>query len=175
MKKILILFILIMNIIGEIEAHSIEEIRKHYKLAVNDASVANKLADKLKKVNQPDALTLAYQASVEALKAKHAWSPYTKLQQMNAYEKLMNEAIKMKPDDLEIRFLRYSIQLNTPLFLGYSNNLTEDKQAIVNLFLKKKFNTKDKKLIKEVFDFMLNANTLSTQERLKMEEVLKSI
>ena len=175
MKKILILFILFMNIISGTEAHSIEDIRKHYKLAVNDSRVADKLSNKLKNIQEEDALLLAYKASVEALKAKHAWSPYAKLQYMNVFEKLMNQAVQRKPDDLEIRFLRYSIQYNTPAFLGYSGNMNEDKDMIVKLFLKKKFNTRDKKLIQEVYDFMSASNSLSVVEKQKMEQILKSI
>ncbi len=175
MKKILILFIVCMNMISVTEAHSIEDIRKHYKLAIYDAAVANKLSKKLKNIQDEDALLLAYKASVEALKAKHAWSPYTKLQQMKAFEKLMNEAVQRKSEDLEIRFLRYSIQSNTPVFLGFSVNMNEDKQKIVELFLKKKFNTHDKDLIQEVYDFMMSTNALTLKEQQKMEQILKSI
>jgi hypothetical protein len=155
--------------------HSIDEIRKKYQLAVYDSKVANSLADKLSKIEKPDALTLAYKASTDALKAKHAWSPYAKLDYMNSFDKFINEAISMNSDDIEIRFLRYSVQLNTPKYLGLSKNLTEDKSMIVNLFLQKKFKNKDKVLITEIFQFMLKSKVLSDIEREKMLSVLKSI
>ncbi|MBK7669739.1 MAG: hypothetical protein IPJ32_21880 [Sphingobacteriaceae bacterium] len=35
-------------------------------------------------------------------------------------------------EEAEIRFLRYSIQLNTPKFIGYSKNIDEDRLVLVN-------------------------------------------
>lgn len=155
--------------------HSIEDIRKKYQLAVYDSKVTNALSDKLSKIENPDALTLAYKGCTEALKAKHAWNPYNKLDYMNSFDKIINEAISKSPDDIEIRFLRYSVQLNTPKYLGLSKNLAEDKSMIVNLFLQKKFKNKDKVLVTEIFQFMLKSKVLSDSEREKMLTVLKSI
>lgn len=155
--------------------HSIDDIRKKYQLAVYDSKVANALSDKLNKIEKPDALTLAYKGSTEALKAKHAWNPYTKLEYMNSFDKIINEAVRMSSDDIEIRFLRYSVQLNTPKYLGLSKNMAEDKSMIVNLFLQKKFKNKDKVMLTEIYQFMLKSKVLSDTERVKILDVLKSI
>lgn len=155
--------------------HSIDDIRKKYQLAVYDSKVADALSEKLKKIEKPDALTLAYKGSTEALKAKHAWNPYTKLDYMNSFDKIINEAVRMNSDDVEIRFLRYSVQLNTPKYLGLSKNLAEDKSMIVNLFLQKRIKNKDKVMLTEIYQFMLKSKVLSDTERTQMLDVLKSI
>lgn len=157
------------------QAHTIEEIRKNYQLAVYDANKTEKLSIELNKIANPDALTLAYIASVEALKAKHAWNPYTKLQCLTTYERLMSTAIKKMPENMEIRFLRYTIQYNTPSFLGFSKNLNEDKAIIVDAFLKKKFITLNKILISDVYHFLVETKSISNEEKLQMQKVLKSL
>lgn len=170
------LFILILTVItSSTQAHSIDEIRKNYQLAVYSSSITDKLSLDLKKITKPDALTLAYIASLEALKAKHSWNPYVKLQYMSAYEKLMNDAIKKMPENMEIRFLRYAIQYNTPSFLGFSKNLNEDKTIIVDAFLKRKFVSLNKVLISDVYHFMVETKSITNEEKLKMEKVLKNL
>lgn len=173
--RFFILLALIMSITNSANSHSIEEIRKTYQLAVESPSVTEKLSSDLKKIKKPDPLTLAYIASVEALKAKHSWNPYSKLSYMTNFDKLMGDAIKQNPDNMEIRFLRYTIQYYTPSFLGYSKNLEEDKRLIVDSFLKKKFVSNNKKLIKEVYDFMLHTNSLTPAEKLKMEKIIQQL
>lgn len=176
MKLFVLIAVLLMNTLPAISSvSSIEDIRKKYQLAVYDSKVANALSDKLSKIDNPDALTLAYKGCTEALKAKHAWNPYNKLDYMNSFDKIITEAVLKSSDDIEIRFLRFSVQLNTPKYLGLSKNLAEDKAMIVNLFLQKKFKNKDKVLITEIYQFMLKSKVLSNNERENMLAVLKSI
>ena len=176
MKFFVLVAVLIMNtLLANSSVNSIDDIRKKYQLAVYDSKVANALSDKLSKIDNPDALTLAYKGCTEALKAKHAWNPYNKLDYMNSFDKIITEAVLKSSDDIEIRFLRYSVQLNTPKYLGLSKNLAEDKSMIINLFLQKKFKNKDKVLVTEIYQFMLKSNVLSNNERDKMLVVLKSI
>lgn len=176
MKFFVLVAVLVMNTLLAISSvNSIDDIRKKYQLAVYDSKVANALSDKLSKIDNPDALTLAYKACTEALKAKHAWNPYNKLDYMNSFDKIITEAVLKSSDDIEIRFLRYSVQLNVPKYLGLSKNLVEDKSMIVSLFLQKKFKNKDKVLITEIYQFMLKSKVLSNAEREQMLAVLKSI
>ncbi len=176
MKFFVLVAVLIMNtLLANSSVNSIDDIRKKYQLAVYDSKIANALSDKLSKIDNPDALTLAYKGCTEALKAKHAWNPYNKLDYMNSFDKIITEAVLKSSDDIEIRFLRYSVQLNTPKYLGLSKNLAEDKSMIINLFLQKKFKNKDKVLVTEIYQFMLKSNVLSNNERDSMLAVLKSI
>lgn len=176
MKLIILITIFFMNTFATFSSdYSIEDIRKKYQLAVYDSKVANVLSDRLGKIEKPDALTLAYKGSTFALKAKHAWNPYTKLEYMNSFDEIINQAVRQNSEDIEIRFLRYSVQLNTPKYLGLSKNLSEDKSKIVNLMLQKKFKDKDKKLISEIYQFMLKSNVLTASEREQLLAVLKTI
>jgi hypothetical protein len=156
-------------------AHSIEEVRKKFQLAIESSTLTNTLSSELNKVSNPDPVLLAYIASLEALKAKHSWSPISKLQYMEAHKKVMNDAVRKSPNNLEIRYLRFNIQYSVPSYLGYSSNLEEDKKFIIQAFLNKKFDTTNKKLIQEVYNLMVQTKSVSAEEKLKMEKVLRSL
>lgn len=176
MKRVcLLVMIFMLAIMNGYATHSIDEIRKSYIKAVDNPSIAERLSTELKKIAKPDALTLAYIGSLEALKAKHTWNPYQKLSYMEEFNRIINEAIKRMPDNLEIRFLRYTIQYHTPSFLGYSKNLEEDKRVIIDNFVKKKFMTSNKSLITDVYQFMVETKSLSAEEKIKMEKVVRSL
>lgn len=175
MKLIRVFLMLFIMNIGITYAHTIDEIRKTFQLAINNSNITEKLSSDLKKISKPDALTQAYIASLEALKAKHAWNPFTKHQYMKSFGDMMNNAVNRMPENMEIRYLRYNIQYNVPSYLGYSSNLEEDRKFIVNSFLKKNFSTTNKKLITEVYTFMVSSNSVSPEEKIKMEKVLRSL
>ncbi|HET8829231.1 MAG TPA: hypothetical protein VFM79_07800, partial [Pelobium sp.] len=66
----------------------------------------------------------------------------------------------------EVRFLRFSLQYYVPAFLGYSGNLTTDKNKIVALV--KNTTAADLKMDKEVFKnivkFMIESKKCNAQE-----------
>lgn len=173
MRTVLVLILMLNSLISE--ATSIDEIRKSYRTAIESSTATEKLSSDLNKIKKPDPIILAYKASVEALKAKHAWSPFTKLQYMESHKKLMDHAVQLMPENMEIRYLRYNIQYNVPSYLGFSNNLNEDKKFIIDAFIHKKFNTANKVLINDVYTFMVKTKSVNADEKLKMEKVLKSL
>lgn len=49
---------------------------------------------------------------------------------------LLEEEITKSPNNAEYRFLRLTIQENSPQFLGYNKNMTEDKKSVVKEYKK---------------------------------------
>jgi len=76
-------------------------------------------------------LRLAYQAAGEALKARETWLPWEKLAHFQKAMHLFEDALLQNPNQIEVRFLRYTIQSNTPSILGMGVNMLEDKQLIL--------------------------------------------
>lgn len=74
--------------------------------------------------------------------AKHGGNPISKYSHFNKGKRLLSDAIKKEPKNLEIRFMRYICQEKTPDFLGYKDDLQEDKKFILNEYK----NTKDENL-----------------------------
>ncbi len=50
----------------------------------------------------------------------------------------LESAVSKAPENLEIRFLRYTCQVEMPHFLGYNKNITEDKKFILEHYKESK-------------------------------------
>jgi hypothetical protein len=78
-----------------------------------------------------DAVMQAYYGSALALKAKFSYNPYNKVVHVKSGSAQLNAAVVKFPQHTEIRFLRYSVEYNTPSMVGISTHLSEDKAFIM--------------------------------------------
>ncbi|WP_017259758.1 hypothetical protein [Pedobacter arcticus] len=164
--KIILTIIFFIGSFYQSKAIDINQLRKDYILSVDDSDKADELYKKLKAVKNPDALILAYLGSVEAIQGKHAWNPVNKLSYLKKGFATIDKAVAKDPNQLEVRFLRFSLQYYVPAFLGYSKNLTVDKDRIVALV--KSNHTSETKMDKSVFNtivnFMIDSEKCNAQE-----------
>ena len=79
-----------------------------------------------------DAVLLGYQAMEYFMKAKYSMGPYTKLKLFREGKQKLEKAIAMERQNIELRFLRYSVQMNVPFFLDYSCNMKEDRSLLMS-------------------------------------------
>lgn len=105
---------------------SLDQVRKEFHEAVLDPKEIRPFHEFIINIENPSATILAYQAVSEALLAKVAWNPFTKLSQVMKYDKLMEKAVMNDPQNIEIRFLRLAIEYSLPAFLGMNDHLDED-------------------------------------------------
>lgn len=153
-------------------AMDVISLRKEYYEAVSDSKKTESLYQTLVKAKSSNPIVLAYIGSLQALKAKHSWNPYNKLSLLAESQKTLDKAIKLLPNNIEIRFLRYTIQFYVPAFLGHSNNLDDDKSKIIALINKKEYEPEDKSLMKNIVSFMSETNKCTPKE---MEMLKKGI
>lgn len=73
----------------------------------------------------------AYLGATEALLAKHSFNPFSKLSYVNSALEKLNKAVDINSSNLEIRYMRFSVEANMPPYLGYSKHVSEDKQILV--------------------------------------------
>lgn len=107
----------------------IEYLRLNYEKAVADKDLCRKMMDGVvNKIEEP--IYLAYLGSLQAVWANHVINPLSKLSTFKKGKKNLEKAVKMRPKDIEIRFLRLSIQENAPAFLGYYQEIKADKEFI---------------------------------------------
>jgi hypothetical protein len=154
-------------------APDLKKIREDYIASINSSEKAETLCAQLQAVKNPDALIMAYLGSAQAIKAKHAWNPVNKMSFLNQGFKTINQAVAKDPNNLEVRFLRFSLQYYVPGFLGYSKNLDNDKEKIISL-LQNQRNTNlnvDKKIIKDMVNFMIDSKKCDAKEI----EILKKV
>lgn len=110
------------------------------------------------------ALAFAYTAGIDAVKSKHAFWPLTKLNYLEKSLETLASAVKIEPDNLEVRFMRFSILHYVPGFLGYSNERNEDAKVIYKELLKKNYSILDKKIQKGIYEFLVDSERLSEKE-----------
>ena len=76
-------------------------------------------------------LLRAYRGAGLATTANCTSWPMAKLSRFREGKGMLEEAVANQPENLEVRFLRYTIQKNIPGFLGY-DNLEEDREFIMD-------------------------------------------
>jgi len=168
------LFILIFSYNAMAAATDLKKIREDYIASINDSEKANALCAQLQAIKNPDALILAYLGSAQAIKAKHAWNPVNKMSYLNQGFNTINKAVNKDPNQLEVRFLRFSLQFYVPGFLGYSKNIDTDKDKIITLLQNEKnanLNV-DKKILKDMVNFMIDSKKCDAQEIAILRKVL---
>ncbi|TZF81884.1 hypothetical protein FW774_17730 [Pedobacter sp. BS3] len=129
-------------------------LRNRYYEALQHATSADKLYDEMKGKTISDPLVMAYWGSVQALKARYSWNPYNKIKYLKQGLQTLQLAVNRDAGNLEIRFLRFTLEYYIPAFLGYSNELTTDRVKIVELLGKKRFGKLDKPLVMNIVQFM---------------------
>ena len=118
------------NFITAVNEPNFTSIRETYKKALtNEKSISQ-----LKK--QTDAfpksgLAVAYNATAWALMARESsWIP-DKLDYASKANDFLNKSVQLDPNNVEIRFLRFSFQCNSPEMLGYKKHLKQDKEYLI--------------------------------------------
>jgi hypothetical protein len=168
------IFIILFNINAMATAPDLKKIREDYIASISNSETANALCAQLQSIKNPDALILAYLGSAQAIKAKHAWNPVNKMSYLKQGFSTINQAVNKDPNHLEVRFLRFSLQYYVPTFLGYSKNIDSDKDKIIMLLQNQK-NTNlniDKKIIKDMVNFMIDSKRCDAQEIAVLRKVL---
>jgi len=112
----------------------IDKMRSDYATAVKDKKL---FAANLKILENAanSATEKGYLAAYEILWAKHMGNPFTKLGQFKKGKKLLESVIMKYPDNIDLRFIRWSVQTHAPSFLSYSKDRLRDKEFLVrNLY-----------------------------------------
>lgn len=113
---------------------NIDKIRKEYADAVKDEDLCEHNLETLHE-SARSTTEKVYLAAYEILLAKHIGNPFKKIGQFKEGKKHLEEVIKENPSHIEARFIRWSVQVHAPSFLGYNNNIIEDKNFLVkNLY-----------------------------------------
>lgn len=137
-------------------------IRSSYPKAVQSSETTNKLDGELRNVtstNKP--VLLAYKGAILTLKAKFSKKKSDKKEFFKEGVSFIESAVKTEPSNIEIRYIRMSVQENSPKFLGYRKNIEEDKQFI----LKNYANVSSKELKDVIKDFVLKSENFDDTEK----------
>ena len=146
-----------------------ERLRLTYYRSVDDEEVMDDLEKLIfseefgsDSSGQP-AIIVAYKGAFEALKAKHAFWPVSKLNYLNKSLEILSKAIEIEPNNLEIRFLRFSILHHVPGILGHSDETQEDAEIIYHLVIND-YNNLSLSLQRGFVEFLISSERLSEEQ-----------
>lgn len=162
MAKIIVLLLLITTQVSAQELN-LNKIRKEYSVAVKDEDVCVKnlelLREKAKSTTEK-----GYLSVYEMVYAKHMGNPFKKLSQFKKGKSLLENVIATDGTNVELRFIRWSVQTHAPGILNYSSNIATDKKFIVENFSKLKDDT-----VKDIiYKYIKGANSFSEGELKEM-------
>jgi hypothetical protein len=150
-------------------------LRKKLITAIGSSQTTDSLYNVLDHLPVKTALTTAYMGALDALKAKHSWNPYSKIKYLNTSEKLMQQAVKEDPHNIEILFMRFSIQHNVPGFLGFNQNLVSDREDMITQLNRKNYGTADRELTITIIKFLIDSKRCTTAENEKLHKQLTAL
>ncbi|CAN5243518.1 hypothetical protein BH09BAC6_BH09BAC6_00440 [soil metagenome] len=140
---------------------TLSELRSCYQQAGIKKAAAEKLNQLTALVDSgSEPVLIGYKGANEMLQAKYILNPITKLSRFNKGKTLLQMAIKRDTTNLEIRFLRFSIQSNIPSFLNYNAEMIPDKQFLIANTPR----SKDEGLKEMIVKYFIAANTLTNTE-----------
>ena len=151
----------------------VNHLREEYYKCVSDAERTNALHERLVSLKSDKAVVVGFIGALEALKAKHAWNPYRKMEYLAKASSTLEKAIATDPNNIEIRFLRYTVEYFVPSFLGYSKHINEDKAVIIQNIIQRKFSAKDVFFVENVIKFFEERKECTASELVLMRNALK--
>jgi hypothetical protein len=130
--KLSLSLLLLLSIAIRVSGSNISELRMLYYKAAKDKSAADRLlyiTENFSNKSQP--IILGYKGMAYMLHANYVTNPYLKWSYFRKGRVLLELAITNDSSNVEIRFLRFCAQTNSPFFLGYHREISNDKTFIL--------------------------------------------
>ncbi len=143
---------------------SLAQIRERYQAAAEDPLEAESLWRKLDHYRGEDAIILGYKAATRVLLANFSLFPLTKLAYLKEAMQLFRQAVRQDPGNIEVRFLRYSIQHHLPTFLNESRDMPEDKAVLMERIAEYRAYQLSQDQLATFFDFFESCGHFSPSE-----------
>ncbi|WP_093364067.1 hypothetical protein [Sphingobacterium wenxiniae] len=150
-------FAFIASVVGQ--TLPIAEIRKDFKVGHKDEETCKKHLEALEK-HADSPIERGYEAAYHMFMAKHTGNPFKKMSYFKNGRNMLEKEIKSAPNNVELRYIRLCIQYYIPSYLGYKDNIEEDKDFLVdNLY---KLNDKNTKEL--IFNYLKGAKMYNDEE-----------
>ncbi len=105
-------------------------VRKMFYAAAENEKNSSAFMDYMSKLNEDDPMVKGYTGMAHMLLAKNSINPFTKSTHFMKGRRLLDLAVNSDSNNVELRFLRLTVQIEAPFFLEYSGQVDEDKKVI---------------------------------------------
>lgn len=109
------------------------EVRSIFHKAATEERSCRQLIKILNNYNETNnPIYAGYKACATMMMAKYVFNPYSKLSYFFKGRALLEKCIANEKQNVELRFLRFTVQSKAPFFLNYRSSIKEDKAIIKN-------------------------------------------
>ena len=144
---------------------TVDALRREYPSINKDSASCAKLYKKILKVTIPDNTTDAYKGAITIVMAGFVKGKELKLSLFLNGKKMLEKSIASDTSDIELRFLRFTVQTNCPKILGYNKKINSDKN-----FILKHYSSVTNPAIKNLFhSFLLQTSFFTEAEKQKIK------
>ena len=162
----MVYLMIIFNLSLTADSFSINVVRSLYQKAAKEEKYCNEIIRLLKQHNVgKHPVFLGYMGSATMMKAKFTPNVFSKLSHFNKGRNMLEEAIRMDENNIELRFLRLAAQMNTPSFLGYKDKIRSDKALLLNSISK----VTDPVLKNVIVLYLKNSDLLSEHQKRQLQ------
>lgn len=158
--KTSILFV-ILSLLHASSALDLTKVRAAYEIASKNELLARELYTTVDAHASNSTTMLGYKGAVTMMLAKFQFNPLNKLEYFNTGKALLENAIARDADNIELIFIRFSIQSYAPGFLKYNKELNRDKYFLLTNIK----DVSDKDLKTRITKFLSSSPYLSKSER----------
>ena len=151
--------------------YKVPELRKTYYQASKDKNTYEKLHQHLSNYKGTDLVVQGFRAGLEGMGAKYAWGPYAKLRHVRNSARMFEEILEKDPANVEVRFLRYTVEYYIPRYLLMSGNLQDDKKVIFSNLLAYPQSGMNAESFKVMRDYFLKGNHSTEDEKKRLRNL----
>ena len=175
--RILLLLLFASFLLGSfvVEAQPVplDKVRDQFFAMDRSEGAAFQLYKSLEKLDlSKDPLMLAYRGAASAASAGTVSGVRKKLEYFNNGKSELEKAVAVKPLDAEIRFLRLATQLKAPGFLGYNDDIKNDKTIVLQMLAGASANHPNAYLYLRMSRFILYNADLDKAERNTVNQLI---
>lgn len=154
----------------------IKNVRVLFEKAATDEKTCMQLLDSLKKsdpVKNP--VHYGYWGAVETISAQYAVNPYTKWSTFDKGKAKLEKVIAANPSNIELIYLRFTVQCGAPSFLGYNQNINTDKRFLIDHLREVYEKNFDHDLFYRISKYLEQAEQLTDTEKNEVAVIKKTV
>ncbi len=169
MKNVFLLFAFILSGLRlSAQTMTLEEARKIYAGSMQDKATCEAAYQKFQSVtNTGNSLLTGYKGAVSVAMSKHLKVVKDKITHFNEGKHLIEAAILEDHKNVELKFIRFTIQTNCPPALKYNKDIAGDKKFILENLV----NVKNSGVRSRIKEYMLQSKDVSTEEKQSINDL----
>ncbi len=165
------ILVLVLICTGFVQLHSqsaqvsLEQLRAKFHEAAKSSDAADEFSDMVETLTEQHPLHFGYRGMADMLQAQFSYNPYNKLKYFRRGKEKLERAIALAPHNVELRFLRFAVQVKSPSLLGYKDHIEEDKKCLLQFVDAQRIKLSDKDLLQRIVNFMKSSECCTDSER----------